>query len=97
MIGGEGGIRTPDTLAGMPHFECGAFNRSATSPEGRGALAPSGASELAIERRLRKRVRVPARTPPIRLVPWRGRALPSARTRGDPVGFGGVCSRLANN
>ena len=32
-IGGEGGIRTPDTLASMPHFECGAFNRSATSPQ----------------------------------------------------------------
>src|SRR3954463_11361992 len=32
--GGEGGIRTPDALAGMPHFECGAFNRSATSPQG---------------------------------------------------------------
>ena len=31
--GGEGGIRTPDTVARMPHFECGAFNRSATSPE----------------------------------------------------------------
>jgi hypothetical protein len=31
-IGGEGGIRTPDRLAPMPHFECGAFNRSATSP-----------------------------------------------------------------
>jgi hypothetical protein len=30
--GGEGGIRTPDRLAPMPHFECGAFNRSATSP-----------------------------------------------------------------
>ncbi len=34
-IGGEGGIRTLDTLASMPHFECGAFNRSATSPEAR--------------------------------------------------------------
>jgi hypothetical protein len=33
LIGGEGGIRTPDTLASMPHFECGAFNHSATSPE----------------------------------------------------------------
>jgi hypothetical protein len=32
-IGGEGGIRTPDTVARMPHFECGAFNHSATSPE----------------------------------------------------------------
>lgn len=31
--GGEGGIRTPDTLASMPHFECGAFNHSATSPQ----------------------------------------------------------------
>jgi hypothetical protein len=29
---GEGGIRTPDTVARMPHFECGAFNHSATSP-----------------------------------------------------------------
>jgi hypothetical protein len=33
VFGGEGGIRTPDTLASMPHFECGAFNHSATSPE----------------------------------------------------------------
>ncbi len=32
LTGGEGGIRTPDTLASMPHFECGAFNHSATSP-----------------------------------------------------------------
>lgn len=32
LAGGEGGIRTPDTLASMPHFECGAFNHSATSP-----------------------------------------------------------------
>ena len=32
--GGEGGIRTPDTVARTPHFECGAFNHSATSPEG---------------------------------------------------------------
>src|SRR5436189_2601171 len=31
-FGGEGGIRTPDTVARMPHFECGAFNHSATSP-----------------------------------------------------------------
>jgi hypothetical protein len=33
--GGEGGIRTHDTLAGMPHFECGAFDHSATSPHAR--------------------------------------------------------------
>jgi hypothetical protein len=32
LSGGEGGIRTPDTVTRMPHFECGAFNRSATSP-----------------------------------------------------------------
>ena len=31
--GGEGGIRTPDTLPGMPVFKTGAINRSATSPE----------------------------------------------------------------
>jgi hypothetical protein len=32
LNGGEGGIRTPDTVARMPHFECGAFDHSATSP-----------------------------------------------------------------
>ena len=26
------GFRTHDTLASMPHFECGAFNHSTTSP-----------------------------------------------------------------
>src|SRR5438309_4838831 len=31
--GGERGIRTPDTLAGTPDFESGAFSRSASSPE----------------------------------------------------------------
>ena len=36
--GGEGGIRTPDRLAPMPHFECGAFNHSATSPGRRQGL-----------------------------------------------------------
>ena len=40
--GGEGGIRTPDGLAPMPHFECGAFNHSATSPRGRLALVQRG-------------------------------------------------------
>src|SRR5262249_42514341 len=38
--GGEGGIRTPDTVARMPHFECGAFNHSATSPWPQGARQP---------------------------------------------------------
>ena len=31
LIEGEGGI-THDALAGKPHFECGAFDHSATSP-----------------------------------------------------------------
>ena len=34
MLGGEGGIRTHVTVAGKPHFECGAFDHSATSPRG---------------------------------------------------------------
>ena len=29
---GEGEIRTHDTLSSIPHFECGAFDHSATSP-----------------------------------------------------------------
>jgi hypothetical protein len=33
--GGEGGIRTPDTVARMPHFECGGLNHSPTSPDRR--------------------------------------------------------------
>ena len=31
-IGGWGGIRTPETLAGLPVFKTGAFNHSATHP-----------------------------------------------------------------
>src|SRR5581483_7909496 len=46
VVGGEGGIRTPDTVARMPHFECGAFNHSATSPDRRWA---NGADYLANE------------------------------------------------
>ncbi len=33
VIGGEGGIRTHGARKGTPHFECGAFDHSATSPE----------------------------------------------------------------
>ena len=33
VCGGEGGIRTPGTLPRTPHFECGTFNHSATSPQ----------------------------------------------------------------
>ncbi len=32
LAGGEGGIRTHDTLARIPVFETGTFNHSATSP-----------------------------------------------------------------
>ena len=42
--GGEGGIRTPDTVARMPHFECGAFNHSATSPRAAARIRQSLAS-----------------------------------------------------
>ena len=38
LYGGEGGIRTPDTLSGMPVFKTGAINRSATSPRSAGPL-----------------------------------------------------------
>jgi hypothetical protein len=37
-VGGEGEIRTPDEVAPMPHFECGAFNHSATSPHAEGPV-----------------------------------------------------------
>jgi hypothetical protein len=41
MSGGEGGIRTPDTVARIPHFECGAIDHSATSPWSQGQTARS--------------------------------------------------------
>ena len=43
--GGEGGIRTPDTLTSMPDFESGAFNR-ALPPLRRVALHASGPIQL---------------------------------------------------
>jgi hypothetical protein len=39
VVGGEIGIRTLGTLAGTPHFECGAFDHSAISPLDRPAVA----------------------------------------------------------
>ncbi len=39
-VGGQGGIRTLDTVTRMPHFECGAFNRSATCPKGADHTGP---------------------------------------------------------
>src|SRR6476620_5907190 len=38
LRGGEGGIRTHGTVARAPHFECGAFDHSATSPHCDGVL-----------------------------------------------------------
>ena len=39
LRGGEGGIRTHGTVARTPHFECGAFDLSATSPRSAGERA----------------------------------------------------------
>ncbi len=33
IVGGEGGIRTPEGFNPLPVFKTGAFNRSATSPK----------------------------------------------------------------
>src|SRR5215468_6334096 len=56
-VGGEGGIRTPDTVTRMPHFECGAFNHSATSPwPQKGQISPSVGGYVSNARRLNKSV-----------------------------------------
>ena len=47
--GGEGGIRTHVTVARKPHFECGAFDLSATSPQGCSSTRQGRA--VALERR----------------------------------------------
>ncbi len=44
MHGGQGGIRTPGTVARTPHFECGAFDHSATCPFGFNSLGSSDSS-----------------------------------------------------
>jgi hypothetical protein len=47
--GGERGIRTPDTLPGMPVFKTGAINHSAISPQrwtGRKGTGPSRLSHV---------------------------------------------------
>gem|GEM_PF-5469270 len=38
VCGGALGIRTLDTIAGIPHFECGAFDHSANAPHRRGSI-----------------------------------------------------------
>src|SRR5438105_10184515 len=44
--GGEGGIRTPDTLSGMAAFEAARFNRSRTSPRQKPAAICLGGRTL---------------------------------------------------
>src|SRR5262249_46888010 len=59
-MSGEGGIRTPDTVTRMPHFECGAFNHSATSPwPQKGQISPSVGGYVSNARRLNKSGDVP--------------------------------------
>src|SRR6266704_714161 len=43
LIGGERGIRTPDTLAGTPDFESGAVSRPTSSPNLGAALLRAAA------------------------------------------------------
>src|SRR5947209_3386797 len=44
--GGEGGIRTHGTVARTPHFECGAFDHSATSPSGSRSPGKAGCGRM---------------------------------------------------
>jgi hypothetical protein len=52
--GGEGGIRTPDTLSGMSAFEADRFNRSRTSPRHRVGRAPLSDIPILIEPTLKR-------------------------------------------
>ena len=54
--GGEGGIRTPGTLASTSHFECDAIDHSATSPQHRAPARRAAlvTSQLARRKRLRR-------------------------------------------
>src|SRR5208282_4730917 len=67
LVGGEGGIRTPDTLSGMPVFKTGAINRSATSPRSAGYLRLYGVlscfGEIRLERRTPSYAQTDSRSP----------------------------------
>ncbi len=60
LVGGEGGIRTHGRLAPSPHFECGPFDHSGTSPkqvtgnreQGTGNRQPAGSGGPAAAPRL---------------------------------------------
>ena len=45
---GEGGIRTPDTVARVQHFQCCSFSRSDTSPEKGGKCIAPASSRLVV-------------------------------------------------
>jgi hypothetical protein len=76
--GGEGGIRTHDTVARMPHFECGAFNRSATSPRPKGR-APLGGPLCSQHRKARQEK--PRAGRPFARLGRLARSFPDARSR----------------
>src|SRR5262245_53622546 len=68
IAGGERGIRTPETLAGLPAFEAGAFGHSAISPtEGyQGAATP----RFARKNRCSRSRHSSARTPEVTDARW---------------------------
>ena len=88
--GGEGGIRTHGTVSGTPHFECGAFDHSATSP--RDETAPAQGRSVAGSARPLAAVGKVAKPD----VQTRRDALPSAMTKAIVIGAqGGIGSALA--
>ena len=61
-LGGERGIRTPDTLSGMPVFKTGAINHSASSPLGETDQFCARCEAIASTLRVRSRALVFARS-----------------------------------
>ena len=80
--GGEGGIRTPDRLAPMPHFECGAFDHSATSPVAEnGSRLPGRGRVLCEDRAIHKAAQARGLTVFAAKIPARSQAGRQAFTR----------------
>ncbi len=50
-FGGEGGIRDPDRLTPMPHFQCGAFSSLSHLSDGRSGRAPTVGARYVAKRR----------------------------------------------
>src|SRR5258706_15718241 len=67
--GGQGGIRTPGTVTRTPHFECGAFDHSATCPAQTQILKTARKRNVAVgpitlrRRAVRARTAHPVRVP----------------------------------